>query len=236
MTVALPESLLPSGYDIRRRKIQVGRLEVELFQVADPNALADSIDPSAFGEDERFPYWAELWPSSLALAGLLARAGIGGADDAIELGCGTGLVGVVAALLGARVTFTDFEADALAFASANHALNLGVPGRTALVDWRTPPAGLTASLVLAADVLYERRFLEPFLGALRAALAPGGTAYIAEPGRKIAEGTLERLEAEGYERGLHLEELDVGGLAHAVWIHELRAPADGSAFPRGAFA
>ncbi|MBI5446208.1 MAG: methyltransferase domain-containing protein, partial [Deltaproteobacteria bacterium] len=200
-----PESLLPPGYRVSRTTVAVEQLTLDFFRVANPNELSDSLDAESFGEDERFPYWAELWPSSLALARLLARRGLPPGSEALELGCGMGLVGVTAAVLGARVTFTDFEADALAFAAANHALNLGALGSTMQVDWRAPPEGLTAPLVLASDVLYERRFLEPFLATLRRVLGPGGTALVAEPGRRIAEGTVERLEAEGFGRDLHLE-------------------------------
>lgn len=191
--------------------------------MADPNALADAVDPEDFAEDERFPYWAELWPSGVALATFLARRDLSGAR-AIELGCGVGLAGVAAALRGARVLFTDFDPDALAFAAANHALNLGTAGAVRLLDWREPPEDLSAEVILASDVLYERRFLDPFLGALRVLLSPGGVAYVAEPGRRVAEGTVERLEAEGFERELHLEEVCIEGRTHAVWIHELRRP------------
>lgn len=221
MDAFAPESYLPAGYPTVRRTVAAGPLRVELFQVADPNALSDSLDPAAFAEDERFPYWAELWPSGVALAGFLARRGLGAGAAALELGCGCGLVGVAAALGGADVTFTDFDADALAFARANHALNLGRPGRVRLVDWRSPPDDLESALVLASDVLYERRFLEPLLATLRRVLLPGGVAYLAEPGRRIAENTVERLEAEGFGRDLHLEEVDIDGRRHAVWIHEL---------------
>ena len=223
-----PTTFLPPRYAVTRRPVQVGNLELKLFQVADSNALADSVGPEEFGEDERFPYWAELWPASLALAEFLAQRGLPPGVEALELGCGTGLVGVVAARLGARVLFTDFEEDALAFARANHALNLGTPGRTRLVDWRDPPAELTAELVLAADVLYERRFLGPLLDTLERALHPGGTALVAEPGRTVAEGTVELLEQRGLRRELHLVEVTAGGREHGVWIHELHRPLAGN--------
>lgn len=215
--------LLPPGYDVAVRTVPVAGREVRLFQPADPNELVDRVDPRAFEEDERFPYWAELWASGVALAGFLLRERVvRPGEEAVELGCGLGLAGVAAALAGARVTFTDYEPDALGFARANHALNLGEPGRTRLVDWREPPADLPAPLVLAADVLYERRFLEPFLATLKAVLAPGGRAYVAEPGRRIAEGTVERLEAEGFRRDLHLVEIAWQGATHGVWVHEIR--------------
>lgn len=223
MDPLVPEALLPPGYDVCRRRLDLGgEMSVQLFQVADPNALSDAVDAEAFEEDERFPYWAELWPSGIALARFVTRLAFASGTAALELGCGLGLAGVAAALKGAQVLFTDFDADALAFASANHALNLGSPGRTRLVDWRSLPPGLCAPLVLASDVLYERRFLGPFLGALRAAVSSGGVAYVAEPGRKIAQNTLETLEADGFSRVLHLEEVEHGGRFHEIWIHELR--------------
>jgi len=217
-----PAFSLPSRHPVRLRAVQLGARQVSIYQVADPNALADAVDPASFEQDERFPYWAELWPSAVALATFLLRNGIGAGADALELGCGLGLAGVAAALNGARVLFTDFEPDALAFARANHALNLGTPGATRELDWREPPADTEATLVLAADVLYERRFLDPFLRTLGSVVRLGGTAYVAEPGRPIAAGTVERLEAQGFDRDLHLEEIDLDGRAHAVWIHELR--------------
>lgn len=222
MELPAPEFYLPPGYDVARRSVDLGPLRVELFQVADPNALSDSVDPETFAEDERFPYWAELWPSGFALARFVARLALAPGVPALELGCGLGLAGVAAALRGAQVLFSDFDPDALAFARANHALNLGSPGQVQLVDWRDPPEGLGSALVLASDVLYERRFLAPLIATLRRVVASGGVAYLAEPGRKIAENTVERLEAQGFTRELHLEEVELGGRIHAVWIHELR--------------
>jgi predicted nicotinamide N-methyase len=217
-----PRSFLPARHRVRLRHVPLAGRQLSVYQVADPNALADAVDPASFAEDERFPYWAELWPSAVALASFVLRNGVGAGTDALELGCGLGLAGIAAALNGCRVRFTDFEPDALAFARANHALNLGSPGLTAELDWREPPGGLASSLVLASDVLYERRFLDPFLRALELLVRPGGTALVAEPGRTIAEGTVERLEARGFARELHLEEVDLDGRAHSVWIHELR--------------
>ncbi|PLX40004.1 MAG: methyltransferase [Deltaproteobacteria bacterium] len=218
------ERWLPKGYPIVCERVCAGGLNVHLNRVKDPNALSDSIDEEAFGADERFPYWAEIWPSSVALASRLSRTIIPSGATTVELGCGTGLAGVAAAMRGADVLFTDYEADALAFARANHALNTGRVGRSRLFDWREPPRGFSAQMVIASDVLYEERFLEPFLATLRRLLLPGGTAWVAEPGRKIAVGTIERLEAEGYQRALYLEEVTVRGRSHGVWLHRIVRP------------
>ncbi|KAM7365650.1 hypothetical protein PAMP_016566 [Pampus punctatissimus] len=79
---------------------------------------------------------------------------------AIELGAGTGLVGIVAALLGAKVTITDRE-PALDFLSANIKANLPTDIQASAVvselSWgegleRYPAGGF--DLVLGADIVY----------------------------------------------------------------------------------
>uniref|UniRef100_A0A3Q2QFE6 Protein N-lysine methyltransferase METTL21A n=1 Tax=Fundulus heteroclitus TaxID=8078 RepID=A0A3Q2QFE6_FUNHE len=78
---------------------------------------------------------------------------------AIELGAGTGLVGIVAALLGAHVTITDRE-PALEFLSANVNANLPPRSRDSVVvsdlTWGQGlerfPGGF--DLVLGADIIY----------------------------------------------------------------------------------
>ena len=218
-----PSSLLPAGYGIIREEFRVDSLIVEMFLVEDPNQLAMSVAADVFAADERFPYWAELWPSARALSRFVAARGRLDGTTVVELGCGMGLVGVTAALCGAAgVVFTDFEPDALAFAAANHALNIGAAGVTRLVDWRRPPDDLSADLVLAADVLYERRFIQPLRNTLTQLMAPGGTALVAEPDRGVAVDAMEELDRSGFSRELHLEEVSVGSATYPVWIHELR--------------
>jgi predicted nicotinamide N-methyase len=217
-----PSRWLPENLDVIEDRIPLGRIAPRLLRVRDPGALIDSVDSASFGVDERFPYWSEVWPSSVAMGRFLARGNLLSGIDAVELGCGTGLAGVAAALMGARVTFTDFEPAALSFARANHHLNLGRPGKAALFDWRDPPRKINARLALGSDVLYEARFLGPFVNTLHRVLLPGSVALVAEPGRRIAEGSVEKLEEAGFSRSLHLEEFDYAGRRHSVWIHILR--------------
>ncbi len=82
----------------------------------------------------------------------------------VEVGCGLGLPSLVAAARGARVTATDWAEDAVELLRANaerNGLDLTVERR----DWREPwPARF--ELALAADVLYERRNVEPLVERL----------------------------------------------------------------------
>ena len=96
--------------------LDVQGLQVCVTRIADFEGLLESLEPITFAEDERLPYWAELWPAAVAMAHYMTeRLPLAGRRD-LELGCGLGLVGIVAALKGARVLSTDYEAAALAFA------------------------------------------------------------------------------------------------------------------------
>ena len=131
-----------------------------------PTAPDERIDEEAFERDEFLPYWAELWPASLALAVSLPDvAGL----RVCELGCGLGLPSLVAARRGADVTATDWAPEAIDLLRVNAGRN-GLVLRGEVRDWREPWAE-RFDLVLAADVLYEQRNVEPLLEQLQA-LAP----------------------------------------------------------------
>jgi predicted nicotinamide N-methyase len=150
----------------------VGEVELTLQRPASPDAL---IDEAAFEDDEFLPYWAELWPASIALAASLPEvAGL----RVVELGCGLGVPSLVSAARGAQVTATDWASDAVDLLRENAARN-GLQLRAEVRDWREP-WGERFDVALAADVLYEQRNVEPLLTRLRE-LAP--VAYVGLAGR-----------------------------------------------------
>ena len=170
--------------------------EFTLLHPANPEEL---IDEREFDEDERLPYWADVWPSSTVLAGEVGGLA-GDGRRLLELGCGLGLVASSAARAGFAVTATDYYEDALLFARVNAWRNAAAPIATRHVDWRAFPDDLGAfDLVVASDVLYERPYAELVADAFLRSLAPGGRGLLADPGR-IAAGAF--VEACG-RRGLH---------------------------------
>ncbi len=159
-----------------------------------PPSADDLIDESSFDEDEFLPYWAELWPSGVALARHVAGLDLAG-RKVLELGCGLGLPSLVAALRGADVLATDWAEDAIELLRGNAERN-GVHLRVARARWSEPEPllrGAPWDLVLGADLLYEERNAEQL-----AALLPllGGEALLAEPGRPYAKDFLDRFRAE----------------------------------------
>jgi predicted nicotinamide N-methyase len=167
--------------------IALGGTTLSLLRPPDPEAL---ISEEAFEREEFLPYWAELWPSGLALAEEVEARGPAGAR-VLELGCGLGLPSLAAALGGADVLATDWSPDAVALLRTNAARN-AIELAVEEVSWFAPEPLLARApwdLVLAADVLYERRNVEPLV-ALLPRLAP--EVLVAEPGRPAAAEFLAR--------------------------------------------
>jgi predicted nicotinamide N-methyase len=188
--------------------IVVAGRELVITRPDDPESL---IDEGRFDEDEFLPYWAELWPSGVALARNVARLDLDG-KRVLELGCGLALPSFAAALAGAEVVATDWAADAVDLAALNAAAN-GLSVTTALLRWGSDPApaGGTFDLVLAADVLYERRNALPLLDLLQETLAPGGEALIADPGRRHAAAFFDTVRAAGWSVEQVLVDILPGG-------------------------
>ena len=62
------QKAIKTSYDTVLQNIVCGGLIIELLRVADVDTLLDRLPKIQFRPDERLPYWADLWPSSLALA------------------------------------------------------------------------------------------------------------------------------------------------------------------------
>src|SRR3954471_23535492 len=158
-----------------------------------PRDSDDLLAEEAFDKEELLPYWAELWPSSVALAQTVGARSLRGAGT-LELGCGLGLASIAAARAGGRVVATDWSAEALRFTSDNAARN-GVEIETMLVDWSAPEAIVELGpwqLVLGSDLLYERRNVDQMLDLLPRLVDPSGEVWIADPGRQTSMDFLER--------------------------------------------
>lgn len=148
---------------------------------------------AAYATDEYIPYWSNLWPAARMLAKAVMREPwgrypkpTGGKLEALEVGCGLGLAGLVALHRGLRVTFSDCDELAIRYAVENARLNGFTDFTTTAIDLRCPPPGLRVPVLLGSDLMYEQRLVEPLVAFISAVLAPGGVALIADPDRLSA--------------------------------------------------
>lgn len=179
--------------EIERRKWRIRRpsnLE-EMW-----NALGDE----DFGEDERLPYWVEVWPASVVLAGwLVEHQKFIRSMRCLDIGCGLGFTSLVAASLGAQVIGMDYEPEALLYARQNALVNNVVSNLLwVAADWRQP-AFLSGSfpVIWAGDIVYEQRFIEPVASFISHCLHPEGRMWIAEPSRGVYKEFISHSKKEG---------------------------------------
>lgn len=213
--------------------LDVGGRQVRMTRIADFEALLEDIDPVTFAEDERLPYWAELWPSAVALARYSGQYLHLAGQRVLELGCGLGLVGVAAALQGARVLCTDYEREALAFARCNARRNACHQVRFRLVDWRQPALRRRYDVIFAADVIYEARHFSPLVTLLQRYLARGGCAVFAEPGRPNAVPFFALLRQRGFTYDHETVPIEWEG-SHRITISTIRHGTHAAGTPRPA--
>lgn len=181
-------------FDLTETPVTVG---AHAWTLVHPRSAESLIDEAAFAQDERLPYWADIWPSSRVLSEVVVRHH-GNGRRALELGCGSGLVACALAAAGYRVTATDYYEGSIQTTAANVQRNVGVAIEARLVDWRSLPADLGHfDVVVAADVLYERPYASLVAHAIARSLAPAGFALVADPGRVAFEPFLAELPGLG---------------------------------------
>lgn len=193
----LPEEAL--GPIVRQTVIIEGR-EYVIERPDESDKLLDHpAVRSAFAADEYLPYWADLWPASRMLAKVIVREAWTAGVESLEIGCGLGLPGVVALSVGLHVTFSDYDPTALRFAANNARLNGFDHFQLLQLDWRYPPDGMRWAVVLASDLIYELRNVEPLVGLIRRVLQPGGVCLLTDQDRVPSHVLREALPAAGLQ-------------------------------------
>src|SRR5215216_4440604 len=173
-----------------------------ILRPADPDLLLDR----ATGDPEQnLPYWSEIWPSGVALAdAIYLESELLDGRRVLELGSGLGITASAALEAGADLVAADYSHDSLLLCRYNALRNAGREPETLQVNWRNPAQALFDRtgdgfpVVLAADVLYEERDIEPLLELLTKLVAPNGMLWLAEPGRRVAQVFLELAETAGW--------------------------------------
>lgn len=176
------------------------------FMVTRPESIDAVLDYVIDDPEQNLPYWAEIWPSGIALATeVINNPSLVRALPVIELGSGVGITAAAALIAGAELTITDYSPHSLLLAEINclRAGQAAPPSRQ--LNWRDPHAHLLQDsgepwpVVLAADVLYEKRDIEPVLDVLHRITAPDGIVLLAEPGRGPARDAMELAADRGWQ-------------------------------------
>ena len=162
------------------------------FQILLPKYLFRFINPhDVFHE---FPLWAKIWQASWVLAGYLAEMPVDSGKSFLEVGAGIGLVSIVAASCGHRITLTESNPDALQFARANAVLNGCQQLPIRALDWHRPQLQDQFDYIVGSEVTYKQEDLGPLLNLFKAGLKPGGEIVLAGEMRKVSREFYQALE------------------------------------------
>ena len=197
-------------YQTKTETLTIGGLKIPFTRIDDPDVVLDQVAAEEDrrertsgqrheGEELHLPYWAELWESGLGIGQMLVGTSeMVRGKNVLDLGCGMGLAGAIAAALGANVLFADLEPDSLLFAALN-SLPWREKIRTRRLNWRKDRLDERFDLILGADILYEKEqwpFLESFW---HEHLAEGGSVLLGEPGRQTGDLFLEWIRPEDWK-------------------------------------
>ncbi len=170
--------------------------------------------------DEQMPYWADLWPSAIGLSKYIDdNPKLVNEKNVLEIGCGLGMPGIVAAMNGANVTMTDYLQEALDFSENNWKKNLSSKFNGQLLDWRDVSKVEKADVILASDVAYESRSFEPLKKSLKHILKPNGVLLLSEPNRKFASPFIKILETE-FNLQKSDREVKLDGIDYIISVYE----------------
>jgi len=145
---------------------------------------------AAGGVFHDFPLWAKIWEASVVLSDHLAAMPVDPERGLLEIGCGLGVAGVVAAAFGHRVTMTEYNPDALNFAAANLHANLSADNAAGIelarLDWNRPQLKRRFDAIVGSEVIYKEMDFQAILKLFETCLKPSGEIILAEGVRKTS--------------------------------------------------
>lgn len=190
---------LPDKYhqlELKNRIIRTKLRDIIIHYTDNIDSIVDSMSADDFGDDERFPYFLNIWDSGPVLSEYIIQSyeDLKG-KTVLELGSGTGVAGVVIATSGCRIIFSDYEEYSLELCRKNAVANGIKDFKTILGDWREfPDLSEKIDIVVCSDVLYEKKQVIPLSNIVKRFVLTGSTAYISDPGRGHIENFLDILK------------------------------------------
>jgi predicted nicotinamide N-methyase len=158
--------------------------EISLRVADDVVALWEALEQEHTGPGSEPPFWAAAWPGGQALARyVLDHPDVVAGRTVLDLGAGSGLVAVAAALAGAATVIAS-EVDPYGrSATVVNAEDNGVGPIVVVGDLLDEDPDAQVDVVLAGDVCYDRAMTERVLPYLGRAWLGGAAVYLGDPGR-----------------------------------------------------
>ena len=150
---------------------------------------------SEIDEDTPFPFWAKIWPSSIALIQFLTEnANWINGKRVLELGAGIGQPSLKMAHLAKEVIVSDYSKDAVELMKKNIA-HLALTNTQAIqLDWNKMDYAIQADTILLSDINYDAFEFDSLLQVIEHYIEMGATILIATPLRLMGAPFIESVQ------------------------------------------
>ena len=181
-------------------------------QVKDIYASLLKLNPTS-----HFPFWAKLWPSSIALLDVLeAHPYLIQNKQVLEIGAGIGLPSLMLAPITKSIQISDFDKEAVALLQKNIE-HLQLQNAQALqLDWNKMPENMNAEVLILSDVNYDPTQFETLTKLIDKFIHQGCTIILSTPQRIMASPFVQKLEASIKAR--HEVTVDENGVNQEISI------------------
>ena len=143
-----------------------------------------------------FPFWAKVWPSSIALHDVLkAHPYLIQNKHVLEIGAGIGLPSLMLAPITKSIQISDYEKEAVELFQKN-IKHLQLQNAVALqLDWNNMPENMNAEVLILSDVNYDPTQFETLTKLIDKFIHQGCTIILSTPQRIMASPFIQKLEA-----------------------------------------
>ena len=148
-----------------------------------------------------FPFWAKLWPSSIALLDVLkAHPHLIQNKHILEIGAGIGLPSLMMAGIAKSVQISDYDKEAVDLLQKNIE-HLQLKNAEALqLDWNAIPENIQPDVVLLSDVNYDPAQFDTLITLIDKFMRQGSSIILSTPQRIMASPFVLKLELYIKER------------------------------------
>jgi len=196
----LKQSFKIAGVEVEEKLMKIGFDGFKFNYFAPTGGLDELLDGMTSEQfenaDEKMPYFGVVWPSAEKLLVKMLSLREQFEDKRIlDLGCGVGVCGILAAKFGAKVTFFDWEERAIEIVKKTLDLNELDSKNHQFVsgDWRQDFEIGDFDIIFGVDVLYEARNLDPVLNFASKYLKSNGQLWVIDPQRYHSRQLKNRL-------------------------------------------
>jgi predicted nicotinamide N-methyase len=148
-----------------------------------------------------FPFWAKLWPSTLALLDVLeAHPHLIQNKHVLEIGAGIGLPSLMMADHAKSIQVSDYNLEAVALLQKNIE-HLQLQNVEAIrLDWNAIPEYMNPEVILLSDVNYDPTQFDVLISLIEKFIHQGSTIILSTPQRIMASPFVQKLESFIIER------------------------------------